>query len=176
VRDGCAAATAVLPELDGIQLTILGLHNCQDSSVLHMHASGPACSTSGPPAVPQPACTRWRWPSSLSPVGRGPANGVDAYLSWKYQHTSNDRFPHGESVRDASRARSIVCCVRSRRVPTARSMGRLASCAPRARACARPPAVSATGRDGSLLSTCAAFARDQRFRRVQDFLNPNGHG
>jgi hypothetical protein len=43
VRDGCAAAAAVLPELDGIQLTILGLHNCQDSSVLHMHASGPAC-------------------------------------------------------------------------------------------------------------------------------------
>ena len=44
-RDGCAAATAVLPELDGIQLTILGLHNGQDSSVLHMHASGPACHT-----------------------------------------------------------------------------------------------------------------------------------
>jgi len=44
-RDGCAAAAAVLPELDGIQLTILGLHNCRDSSVLHMHASGPACHT-----------------------------------------------------------------------------------------------------------------------------------
>jgi hypothetical protein len=43
VRDDCAAAAAVLPELDGIQLTILGLHNCQDSSTLHMHASGPAC-------------------------------------------------------------------------------------------------------------------------------------
>jgi hypothetical protein len=43
VRDGCAAAAAVLPELDGIQLTIRGLHNCGDSSVLHMHASGPAC-------------------------------------------------------------------------------------------------------------------------------------
>jgi hypothetical protein len=45
VRDGCAAAAAVLPELDGIQLTILGLHNCQDSSTLHMHATGPACQT-----------------------------------------------------------------------------------------------------------------------------------
>ena len=44
-RDGCAAAAAVLPELDGIQLTILGLHNCQDSSTLHMHATGPACHT-----------------------------------------------------------------------------------------------------------------------------------
>jgi hypothetical protein len=45
VRDGCAAAAVVLPELDGIQLTILGLHNCQDSSTLHMHATGPACHT-----------------------------------------------------------------------------------------------------------------------------------
>jgi hypothetical protein len=43
VRDGCAAAAAVLPELDGIQLTILGLHTCQDSTIMHMHASGPAC-------------------------------------------------------------------------------------------------------------------------------------
>jgi hypothetical protein len=45
VRDGCAAAAVVLPGLDGIQLTILGLHNCADSSILHMHASGPACHT-----------------------------------------------------------------------------------------------------------------------------------
>ena len=45
VHDGCAAAAAVLPELNGIQLTILGLHNCQDSSTLHMHATGPACHT-----------------------------------------------------------------------------------------------------------------------------------
>ena len=45
VRDGCAAAAVVLPELDGIQLTILGLHNCHDSSTLHMHAIGPACHT-----------------------------------------------------------------------------------------------------------------------------------
>jgi hypothetical protein len=45
VRDGCAAAAGVLPELDGIQLTILALHNCADSSILHMHAYGPACHT-----------------------------------------------------------------------------------------------------------------------------------
>jgi hypothetical protein len=45
VRDGCAAAAVVLPELDGIELTILGLHNCQDSSTLHMHVTGPACHT-----------------------------------------------------------------------------------------------------------------------------------
>lgn len=40
-RDGCAVAVAVLPELDGIRLVVLGLHNCQDSTVVHMHASGP---------------------------------------------------------------------------------------------------------------------------------------
>jgi hypothetical protein len=45
VRDGCAAAAVALPELDGIQLTILGLHNCQDSTIVHMHATGPACHT-----------------------------------------------------------------------------------------------------------------------------------
>ena len=43
VRDGCAVAAVVLPELDGIQLAILGLHNCQDSTIVHMHASGPMC-------------------------------------------------------------------------------------------------------------------------------------
>ena len=42
-RDGCAAAAVVLPELDGIQLTILGLHNCADSTIVHLHASGPMC-------------------------------------------------------------------------------------------------------------------------------------
>ena len=42
-RDGCAAAAAVLPDLDGITLAILGLHNCQGSTVVHAHASGPMC-------------------------------------------------------------------------------------------------------------------------------------
>src|SRR6185437_16854595 len=63
-----------------------------------------------------------------------------------------------------SRAMSIVCWVRSRRVPTARSTWRLASCAPRARAWVRPRAVSATGRDGLLLSTLAALATDSACR------------
>lgn len=40
-RDGYAAVTAMLPELDGIRLTILGLHNCQDRTVMHTHISGP---------------------------------------------------------------------------------------------------------------------------------------
>ena len=40
-RDGCAAAAVVLPGLDGIRLAILGLHNCQDSTVVHMYATGP---------------------------------------------------------------------------------------------------------------------------------------
>ena len=43
-------------------------------------------------------------------------------------------------------------------------MCRLASCAPRERACARPRAVSATGPDGSLLSTLAALAVDSPWR------------
>jgi len=32
---------STLPELDGITLAILGLHNCQGRTVVHMHASGP---------------------------------------------------------------------------------------------------------------------------------------
>ena len=40
-RDGYAAVTAMLPELDGIRLTILGLHNCQDRTVMHTHIRGP---------------------------------------------------------------------------------------------------------------------------------------
>ena len=44
-RDGYAAAAVVLPDLDGIQLMILGLHNCQHSTIVHAHASGPACHT-----------------------------------------------------------------------------------------------------------------------------------
>jgi len=44
-HDGYAAAAVVLPDLDGIQLMILGLHNCQHSTIVHMHASGPACHT-----------------------------------------------------------------------------------------------------------------------------------
>lgn len=47
VRDGCAAAAVVLPELDGIRLAILGLHNCEGSTVVHMHASGPAFHSPG---------------------------------------------------------------------------------------------------------------------------------
>jgi hypothetical protein len=39
--DGGAAAAVALPELDGITLAILGLHNCQGRTVMHVHASGP---------------------------------------------------------------------------------------------------------------------------------------
>jgi len=48
-RDGCAAAAAVLAELDGITLAILGLHNCAGRTVLHLHASGPMCEVSYAP-------------------------------------------------------------------------------------------------------------------------------
>ena len=42
-RDGCAAAAGAFPELDGITLSILGLHTCQGGTVVHAHASGPMC-------------------------------------------------------------------------------------------------------------------------------------
>ena len=48
-RDGCAAAAVTLPDLDGIRLAILGLHNCQGSTVVHMHASGPMAPLSYQP-------------------------------------------------------------------------------------------------------------------------------
>ena len=81
VRDGCAAAAVVLPELDGIQLTILGLHNCQDSSVLHMHASGPACHTAyGPDEL-------YSWPSIWICDGSG---------RWHTTRTSGQSGMNGE--------------------------------------------------------------------------------
>jgi DNA-binding CsgD family transcriptional regulator len=39
-HDGCAAAAVALPELDGIRLSVLGLHNFDGSTVLYGHASG----------------------------------------------------------------------------------------------------------------------------------------
>jgi hypothetical protein len=48
-RDGGAAAAAVLPELDGITLAILGLHTCQGGTVVHAHASGPMCHVTRQP-------------------------------------------------------------------------------------------------------------------------------
>jgi hypothetical protein len=46
---------------------ILGLHNCQDHTIMHMHASGPACHTiygpdglySGPPIWIHDSGGRW---------------------------------------------------------------------------------------------------------------------
>ncbi len=40
VRDGFAAVTAALPELDGIGLALVGLHNTQGTTVLHVLARG----------------------------------------------------------------------------------------------------------------------------------------
>jgi hypothetical protein len=40
VRDGYAAVTAALPELDGIRLALVGLHNTRGSTVLHVLARG----------------------------------------------------------------------------------------------------------------------------------------
>ena len=38
--DGCAAAAVAFPELEGIRLALLGLHNFDGSTVLYGHASG----------------------------------------------------------------------------------------------------------------------------------------
>jgi hypothetical protein len=38
--DGCAGIALTLPEADGIVLSILGLHNADGASMLHVHASG----------------------------------------------------------------------------------------------------------------------------------------
>ncbi len=52
VRDGYAAVAAVLPELDGIRLAVCGLHNHQESTVLHVLARGvTADSQPGPLGV-----------------------------------------------------------------------------------------------------------------------------
>jgi hypothetical protein len=40
VRDGFAAVAAALPELDGIRLALVGLHNTEGSTVLHVLARG----------------------------------------------------------------------------------------------------------------------------------------
>jgi len=40
VRDGFAAVAAALPELDGIRLALVGLHNAQGSTVMHVLARG----------------------------------------------------------------------------------------------------------------------------------------
>ncbi len=48
--DGGAAAAVALPGLEGITLAILGLHNCQGRTVVHMHASGPMSQVSYTPA------------------------------------------------------------------------------------------------------------------------------
>jgi hypothetical protein len=50
VADGGAAATAALPDLDGITLAILGLHTCLGRTVVHMRASGPLNQVSYSPA------------------------------------------------------------------------------------------------------------------------------
>jgi len=41
MREGYAALAASLPELDGIRVTLLGLHHTQDGSALHVAGPGP---------------------------------------------------------------------------------------------------------------------------------------
>jgi hypothetical protein len=39
-REGCAGAAIVLPELDGVTVSILGLDAAEDCTMLHVHATG----------------------------------------------------------------------------------------------------------------------------------------
>ena len=48
--DGCAATAVALPELDGIRLSVLGLHSFDGSTVLYGHASG--VTPPGPGGLP----------------------------------------------------------------------------------------------------------------------------
>jgi len=48
VRDGYAAVAAALPELDGIRLALLGLHNTEGKSSLHVLARGLTPENPGP--------------------------------------------------------------------------------------------------------------------------------
>jgi hypothetical protein len=45
---------AALPELDGIRLAILGLHNSVDTTVLHVHASGMTLDGHNDPQAREP--------------------------------------------------------------------------------------------------------------------------
>ena len=70
----------MLPELDGIRLAILGLHNCQDSTVVHMHASGPRSEVIYGPDELYPWATIWvrdnggHWHATRT-IGRSGTNG-----------------------------------------------------------------------------------------------------
>jgi hypothetical protein len=38
--EGCAGVAVALPELDGVRLSILGVHNGVDGTIIHVHAAG----------------------------------------------------------------------------------------------------------------------------------------
>jgi hypothetical protein len=83
VPDGGAAAAAALPDLDGITLAILGLHNCLGRTVVHMHASGPLSQVSYSPAELYFWPVTWirdnggRWHATRI-IGRGGTGGGTA--------------------------------------------------------------------------------------------------
>lgn len=47
-RGGCAAVAVALPELDGNRLSLLGLANAADGTIVHLHAYGATCAYHGP--------------------------------------------------------------------------------------------------------------------------------
>ena len=77
-REGCAVVAAVLPDLDGIRLAILGLHNHQGSTVVHMHASGPKSDAIYGPDELYPWAMRMRQRRALArrrTIGRSGMDG-----------------------------------------------------------------------------------------------------
>ena len=83
VADGGAAAAVALPDLGGITLAILGLHNCLGRTVVHMHASGPMNQVSYSPAELYYWPVTWirdsggRWHATRT-LGRGGSAGGTA--------------------------------------------------------------------------------------------------
>ena len=81
--DGGAAAAVALPDLGGITLAILGLHNCLGRTVVHMHASGPMSQVSYSPTELYYWPVTWirdsggRWHGTRT-LGRGGSAGGTA--------------------------------------------------------------------------------------------------
>ena len=80
---GAAALAVALPDLGGITLAILGLHNCLGRTVVDMHASGPMSEVSYSPAELYYWPVTWirdsggRWHGTRT-LGRGGSAGGTA--------------------------------------------------------------------------------------------------
>ena len=76
-----ARLLAAVPPLPRIQLAILGLHHCEHSTIVHVHATGPACHTAYGPNEP------YSWP---------PLWILDSGNRWHVTRTSGRSGQNGE--------------------------------------------------------------------------------